>query len=151
CVHLGRTTASSQRGVYSENASQRINSHLGNERRMSISIDLSGKVALITGASQGIGAQTAITFHRAGANVVINHPDAASTQSDAEALAAKLNDARAGSAMVARGDVSDAQAVQNMMIEIKGRLGGIDFLINNAGIIRDRTIAKMPLEEWHAV
>ena len=118
---------------------------------MSISIDFSGKVALITGASQGIGAQTARTFHRAGATVVLNHPNVASTRTDAETMAAELNSARDRSTVVAAGDVSNPEAVQSMMQEISQRFGGIDFLINNAGIIRDRTIAKMPLEDWHAV
>jgi 3-oxoacyl-[acyl-carrier protein] reductase len=65
---------------------------------MSIPIDLANKVALITGASQGIGATLARTFHRAGASVVINHPAIGSTGADAEALAADLNRGRPGSA-----------------------------------------------------
>ncbi|MEQ1851922.1 MAG: SDR family oxidoreductase [Chthoniobacteraceae bacterium] len=118
---------------------------------MSIPIDLASKVALITGASQGIGATLARTFHRAGASVVINHPAIGSTGEDAEALAAELNRGRPGSAFVIPADVSIAEAVQGMMAEAKQRFGGIDFLINNAAIIRDRTISKMSLDEWKSV
>src|SRR5688572_18589843 len=106
---------------------------------MSIAIDLSGKTALITGASQGIGAQIAKTFHQAGATVVLNHPDAGRTRVDAEALARDLNSIRERSALAAAADVSQSEAVQRMM----GEIGQMDILINNAGIIRDRTIAKM--------
>jgi 3-oxoacyl-[acyl-carrier protein] reductase len=120
---------------------------------MSIVIDLSGKTALVTGASQGIGAEIARTLHRAGAQVVLNHPDLGNgkTRLDAEAIAADLNNARRASARVVAADVSDAQAVQTMMSSVRDVEGGLDVLINNAGIIRDRTIAKMTLEEWRTV
>jgi 3-oxoacyl-[acyl-carrier protein] reductase len=118
---------------------------------MSIAIDLAGKVALITGASQGIGAQMARTFHAAGAAVVINHPNIGGTAADAERVAGELNARRAGSAVSIAADVADAAAVQRMMQEAKQRFGGIDFLVNNAAIIRDRTLAKMSLDEWKAV
>ncbi len=118
---------------------------------MSLAIDLSGRVALITGASQGIGAQIARTFHRAGATVALNHPDLGTTRADAEAVAAELNGLRPGTAFVVGADVADAAAVQAMMAAVRARCGGIDCLVNNAAIIRDRTIAKMSLEEWQAV
>lgn len=118
---------------------------------MAVSIDLTGKVALVTGASQGIGAQITRTFHRAGATVVLNHPGFDSTKADAEKIAAELNAERAGSADVIAADVSKHEAVQAMMQQIKATHGGLDFLVNNAAIIKDRTLAKMSLDEWDAV
>ncbi len=118
---------------------------------MSITLDFSGKVALITGASQGIGAEMARRFHGAGASVILNHPDIGTTRADAEQLAGTLNAARPDSADVAAADVANAIAVQRMMQDAQARRGGIDFLINNAGILRDRTLAKMSVEDWQAV
>ncbi len=118
---------------------------------MSIAIDLSGKVTLITGASQGIGAQMARTFHDAGATIIINHPGIGTTGADAEQLAAQLNSLRDGSAHVSAADVSQSESVHRMMQDARQRFGGIDFLINNAAILRDRTIAKMSLDEWKSV
>ena len=118
---------------------------------MSIEINLSGKIALITGSSQGIGAQTARTFHRAGATVALNHPDFGTTRQDAEALADGLNHLRPQSAAVFAADVVNAESVRAMMQAVRQQFGGLDFLINNAAIIRDRTLAKMSLEEWNAV
>ena len=118
---------------------------------MSIPIDLTDKVALVTGGSQGIGAQFVRTFHRAGTSVAINHPDIGTTRADAEKIAAELNGMRAESAIVLAADVANADAVRQMMQAAKQRFGGIDFLINNAAIIRDRTIAKMSADEWQSV
>lgn len=120
---------------------------------MSLSIDLSGRVALVTGASQGIGAAIARRLHEAGAFVALNHPGSPDgrTRSDAQALADGLNALRAGSAEVRAADVTDPEAVAAMMRGIAQAHGGLDLLVNNAGIIRDRTIAKMSLEEWRAV
>ena len=118
---------------------------------MATTIDLAGKVVLVTGASQGIGARLARTFHAAGASVVLNHPGVGTTGADAERLAAELSSLRPASALVLAADVADAEAVRAMMQTVRQQLGGLDFLINNAAILRDRTIAKLSLEEWQAV
>jgi 3-oxoacyl-[acyl-carrier protein] reductase len=114
-------------------------------------IDLSGKHVLITGASQGIGAEMARVFHRANATVAINHPGFGSSRADAERLADDLNSQRPESALAVEADVSHAEAVQRMMREVKERFGGTDFLVNNAAILRDQTLHKMTLEDWQAV
>ena len=118
---------------------------------MSVAINLSDRDALITGASQGLGAATARALHAAGCRVAINHPGLETTAADAGAIADELNAVRPDSARTVGCDVSDADAVQAMMTDLKNDWGGLDFLINNAGIIRDRTIAKMSREEWRAV
>lgn len=93
----------------------------------------------------------ACTFHQAGATVVLNHPGLGSTGEDAQKIADELNALRAESAAVVMADVADAQAVQAMMAEVQRTSGGLDYLINNAAILRDRTIAKMSHEEWESV
>lgn len=118
---------------------------------MSLCIDLSGQVVLVTGASQGIGAQMARTFHGAGATVLINHPNLGNSTADASSLAIELNRIRENSAAVLAADVSDPAQVSCMMQEAKARFGGLHSLINNAGILRDRTIAKMSLDDWSTV
>lgn len=123
----------------------------GKPCHVSVSIDLNSKTVLITGASQGIGAAIARTFHAAGARVLINHPGYAQTEVDALSLADGLNQVRAESAAVWAADVSKAGEVQAMMTGVRDRLGGIDFLINNAAILRDRTTARMSLEDWDSV
>jgi 3-oxoacyl-[acyl-carrier protein] reductase len=120
---------------------------------MSIAIDLSGQSALVTGSSQGIGAEVARLLHRAGARVAINHPDLSGGQvhQDAQALRDELDAERAGSAIVEAADVGDPAAVEAMMQRIRQGWGGLDILVNNAGILRDRSIGKMTLDEWRSV
>lgn len=118
---------------------------------MSITLSLEGRVALVTGASQGIGAEIARCLHRAGAVVVINHAELPDAGESAQGLAAELCGLRPDSAFAVGADVSKQDAVAGMMREIQSRCGGLDILVNNAGIIRDRTIAKMTMEEWESV
>lgn len=117
---------------------------------MSFVIDLSGQTALVTGASQGIGAAIARTLHQAGARVILNAPTEA-TLRDAEAITSDLNATRGEGAFARLADVSDPVAVESMMRGAAEEFGGIDILVNNAGILRDRSIAKMTVDEWQAV
>lgn len=116
---------------------------------MPITIDLSDKTALITGASQGLGEAIARRLHETGCRVLLNHPGLENTRADTQRIAAELNDLRANSALELSADVSDAEAVRAMMQRAQSEFGGIDFLINNAAILRDRSVSKMSLDEWH--
>lgn len=120
---------------------------------MSISIDLTGSNALVTGASQGMGAEIARTLHRAGARIVVNHPDqgAGKTRAEAGDLEQELLALRPDSAMVQIADVRDPASVQAMMQTVGQQWGGLDILVNNAGILRQRSVAKMSLEDWRDV
>jgi 3-oxoacyl-[acyl-carrier protein] reductase len=111
-----------------------------------ISLDLTGKVALVTGGSQGLGAATARVLAEAGAAVVVNHYPDAEHARQAEALAGELFGAVALPA-----DVSRAEQVEAMMWRVQERFGHLDILVNNAGIIRDRTMAKMEPAGWDDV
>jgi 3-oxoacyl-[acyl-carrier protein] reductase len=92
--------------------------------------DLSAHVALITGASRGIGAAIALALADAGAAVAVNYRERAD---DAEAVVARIK-AGGGSAMTVAADVSQAAAVTTMVEQVTSGLGPIDILVNNAGI-----------------
>ena len=114
-----------------------------------IPINLSGKTAIITGSAQGLGAGTAALLAQAGANVVINYfndPNGINLQR-AEATAAAIGK----QALVICADVRDPVAVADLFKKTLDRFGRIDIVVNNAGIMRDRTIKKMSLEDWKAV
>jgi len=114
-----------------------------------ITIDLSNKCALITGASQGLGACTAQTLHQAGANVVINYfPDPEGQNArKADQVAAEL------STRVATfgADVRNPDDCKRMIEFAKTKFGALDIVVNNAGIIRDKTIRKMSESDWQDV
>lgn len=114
-----------------------------------ISIDLKGKTALVTGAGQGLGAATAEALARAGAKVVVNYFNDADgvNRRRAEQTAAAIGSAAA--AMEA--DVRDPAALAAMFDAISGRFGSLDIVVNNAAILRDRSVKKMSEEEWRQV
>jgi acetoacetyl-CoA reductase len=108
---------------------------------------LQGKIALVTGASRGIGAGIAAELARNGAHVIINHLE---TQAAAESVAERIR-LNGGSATVRGFDVSDANAVRESIAALGGEIGPIEIVVNNAGILRDRSFAKMSIDEWNEV
>jgi 3-oxoacyl-[acyl-carrier protein] reductase len=117
-------------------------------RRMKDAFDFSGRVALVTGSSRGIGAGILTAFGQLGARCVVNYvadPEGRN-QDDAGRLAAALP-----GACVIQCDVGNPEQVAAMMAQVKEEIGGLDILVNNAGILRDRTIRKMSLAEWESV
>ena len=111
-------------------------------------LDFSGKVALVTGSSRGLGAEMIKAFGRRGARCVVNYisDPAGQNKSDAKAVAKELKDP-----VVIDCDVTNPEQVEAMMKTIGEKFGGLDILINNSGIIRDRTIKKLTLEEFESV
>src|SRR5262249_20316762 len=102
---------------------------------------LSGKVALVTGSSRGIGRAVALELARTGASVAVTP---LCRPQEAEAVRAEIR-AADGRAEVFQCDVGDPAAVARMVEQIEKALGPIDVLVNNAGITRDRTLTKMTL------
>jgi 3-oxoacyl-[acyl-carrier protein] reductase len=107
---------------------------------------LEGKIALVTGASAGIGRATALELAREGAAVAV----LARSRDKLESLAAEIR-AAGGKALALAADVSDAGAVQEAVDTAILELGGLHLLVNNAGITRDNLILRMKDEDWDAV
>lgn len=108
---------------------------------------LEGQVAIITGASSGIGAGIAAAFARAGARVVINF---SSSEDRAQEVLQKIKDA-GGDGFIFRADVSREADVQAMFRETIDRYGTLDILVNNAGLQKDAAFHEMTLDEWNRV
>jgi 3-oxoacyl-[acyl-carrier protein] reductase len=107
---------------------------------------LKEKVALVTGASQGIGRATALALAEAGAKVVV----AARSEEKLASLAAEI-EASGGQALAVPMDVADAAQVKAGFQRALGKFGRLDILVNNAAITRDTLALRMKLEDWDAV
>ena len=108
-------------------------------------IDLSGRVAIVTGASRGIGRATALALARQGASVV-----AAARGDHAEPVAAAI-EAGGGRAVAVAVDVTDPASVERMAAAADERFGRVDVLVSNAGITRDQLVLRMKRDDWDAV
>ena len=118
-------------------------------------INFEGQVAIVTGAGGGLGKQHALELGRRGAKVVVNDlggsvDGSGGSASAAEQVAQEIRDS-GGTAMSNDASVTDLEAVQAMVDETVATWGRIDVLVNNAGILRDKTFSKLELENWHAV
>ena len=105
--------------------------------------DLTGKCALVTGASGGIGAEIASTLHAAGATVALS----GTREAPLEALAAELGER----AHVTPCNLSDLSAVDALPKAAAAAMGAVDILVNNAGITRDNLFMRMSDDEWQSV
>jgi 3-oxoacyl-[acyl-carrier protein] reductase len=110
-------------------------------------LDLSGKVALVTGASRGIGRAVALCLAQCGASVAINDRRSAA---EAEEVAHEIR-SQGGEALVVLADVSLAADVERMVKETEQTFSRIDILVNNAGVSRDTLILRMSEEDWDQV
>ena len=110
-------------------------------------IQLTGKVALVTGASRGIGRACAIKLASLGAKVVVNYNKSASA---ADEVVAEIK-RNGGEAIAAQGDVSQFAAAQNVVKATSDAFGRIDILVNNAGTTRDNLLALMKEEDFDVI
>ena len=108
---------------------------------------LKGKIALVTGASRGIGRQIAISMAREGALVIVNYNGSAAR---AEETVKEITES-GGQAEAVQCNVSDYAAVEEMMKYVIGKYKRLDVLVNNAGITKDNLLMKMGEEDFDAV
>ena len=115
-------------------------------------MDRENHTALITGASRGIGAAIALRLAADGADIAINYVevDDRDNAAEADAVAEQVRDLGC-EAICVEADVTDREAVADMVEYVKERLGPVDILVNNAGITLDRTMRKLPPEDWDRV
>ena len=114
---------------------------------MGMKMDISGKVALVTGASRGIGKAIALELASNGVIVIINY---LKNDELAQEVVGRIKD-MGGRSFKIKANIQDFSEAKDLVLQIIKKSGRIDFLINNAGINRDRTIVKMSLDEWKNV
>jgi 3-oxoacyl-[acyl-carrier protein] reductase len=107
---------------------------------------LENKVAVVTGASKGIGAQIAKSLAEAGASVVVNY---SSSKEGADKVVAAITD-KGGKAIAVQGNVSNAADIDRLFAETKKAFGGVNILVNNAGIYQMAGIEDLTEEQFHS-
>ena len=107
---------------------------------------LEGRVAIVTGASRGIGRAVAVSLVESGASVIVSGRDAARVEA-----AAKDLETLGGAALAVAGDVARREDVERLVSQARERFGRIDILVNNAGITRDALLVRMKDEDWDQV
>ncbi|MBW4552261.1 MAG: 3-oxoacyl-[acyl-carrier-protein] reductase [Aphanocapsa sp. GSE-SYN-MK-11-07L] len=108
---------------------------------------LADKVAIVTGASRGIGRATALALATEGAQVAVNY---ASSATAAEQVVAEIS-GMGGQAIALQADVSQPEQVESLIKAVMDKWGRVDVLVNNAGITRDTLLLRMNLKDWQAV
>jgi len=110
-------------------------------------VSLKDRTAIVTGATRGIGRAIALELARRGASVAFNY---AKSVEAADSLKAEIEEMNVG-AFSAQCDVANTEAATEMVKKVKDAFGRIDFLVNNAGIVRDNLILRMKEDDWDAV
>lgn len=105
--------------------------------------NLNGKVALVTGASRGIGKAIALALVEQGATVV----GTATSENGAAAIGEYLAGNGAGKVL----DVSSPESIEGLLADVKAEFGDVDILVNNAGITRDNLLMRMKEDEWQSI
>ncbi len=110
-------------------------------------VDLHGRVALVTGASRGIGAAIAFSLAMAGAKVGVNYN---TNREAAEKVVQQITEG-GGEALLVQGNVAEEASAEAVIKQVMEQWGQIDILVNNAGINRDRLLLRMKIEDWDEV
>lgn len=111
---------------------------------------LEGRIALVTGASQGIGLAIATAFHHEGAQVIL-HYRGEDNEGDARRAAANLSESGGREPFIVMGDVTVDREVEALFGKVNDEFGGVDVLVNNAGVLSQHTIQDMPVSEWDRI
>ncbi len=112
---------------------------------------LEGQVAIVTGASRGIGRAIAVALATEGAKVVVNYASSANAAEEVVAEINNLNNGNGGEAIAIHADVSHEVQVESLIKSAIDKWGRVDILVNNAGITRDTLLLRMKLEDWQSV